>query len=157
MIVAGGRSSTGSSSFGKATPVTSATRDSSPVKRTSAINVAVAQQVLGLRADHLRVTSGAVAIVDIDRHALGRLRRRPWTAAEIDDGAAIIRALLSITLRLRKCDSAMPVGLSSLIWISGMPCAVVEAGEGQPVDREPAVLNAGVIVAAVERLGIRRR
>ena len=46
------------------------------------------------------------------------------------------------------------MGLSSLIWISGMLLVGAYAVERQAIDRQRAVLDAEVVVAAVEGLGV---
>ena len=107
-----------------------------------------------LGADDLGVPARAEPVVQVDRHALLGLRRRPRAAAEVHQRPACCCPCQLITLTLRKCDTALPVGLSSLIWISGMP-PERHAVEGQAVHRQHAVLHAEVVVAAVERLGVR--
>ena len=93
--------------------------------------------------------------MQVDRHALLGLRLRPRAAAEVRRApSALLPSVQFTVLTLRKCVTALPVGLSSLIWISGIP-PERHAVERQAVDREQAVLHAEVVVAAVERLGVR--
>ena len=89
--VAGGWSSTGSSSFGNSTSRTSAAPQLvAGQERHVLVIQAVLLQLMGLGADDLRVAAWAEIIVDVDRHALGGRRRGPRAAAEIDDARYLV-------------------------------------------------------------------
>src|SRR5262249_45016131 len=121
ITVVGGRSSAGSSGLGNSTLLTSATRDSSPVSGAPGRNVPGAALNSGERV--LTTSACRPGPNQSCRYTgtpLGAFGCGRGPAPRFTSALPLLPSFQLTVFTLRRCVTAVPVGLSSLIWISGM-------------------------------------